>query len=150
MIAKTGTCDNCCDPDSCLKNDLATVITSEYLARKSIYQPSVKVYGVISQQLLRILEIKILVRRLICQPLKKVIRVTLNSFFSDNDLADVALLEVSPELLAEIEGLSKQEHSPSPSLDQLPVCLEGSHSCIGSSIYLIRSFLRAYTFAPFP
>lgn len=32
MIAKTGTCDNCCDPDSCLKNDLADQSSRSYAA----------------------------------------------------------------------------------------------------------------------
>lgn len=32
MIANTGTCDNCCDPDSCLKNDLADQNNRSYTA----------------------------------------------------------------------------------------------------------------------
>ncbi|XP_011035275.1 PREDICTED: uncharacterized protein LOC105133118 isoform X3 [Populus euphratica] len=43
-----------------------------------------------------------------------------NSSSSDNDLADVALPEVSPGLQAEIEGCFEQENSPNPALVQLP------------------------------
>ncbi|KAJ6872732.1 protein NTM1-like 9 [Populus alba x Populus x berolinensis] len=53
------------------------------------------------------------------------------SSFPDNDLADVALLEKIPELLAEIEGCLKQENSPNPALVQLPACMEERRSFIG-------------------
>ncbi|CAK7348008.1 unnamed protein product [Dovyalis caffra] len=52
----------------------------------------------------------------------------LEASFSDNDLADVALPEVSPELLAELERFFEQDNSPNTALDQLPVCMEESHS----------------------
>nr|TKS14601.1 hypothetical protein D5086_0000046750 [Populus alba] len=53
------------------------------------------------------------------------------SSFPDNDLADVALLEIIPELLAEIEGCLEQENSPNPALVQLPACMEERRSFMG-------------------
>ncbi|XP_061961574.1 NAC domain-containing protein 87-like isoform X2 [Populus nigra] len=53
------------------------------------------------------------------------------SSFSDNDLPDVALPEVSPGLQAGIEGCFEQENSPNPALVQLPACMEESHSFMG-------------------
>ncbi|XP_052303151.1 uncharacterized protein LOC112324026 isoform X4 [Populus trichocarpa] len=54
-----------------------------------------------------------------------------NSSSSDNDLADVALPEVSPGPQAEIEGCFEQENIPNPALVQLPACMEESHSFRG-------------------
>ncbi|KAG6749444.1 hypothetical protein POTOM_046490 [Populus tomentosa] len=118
MIAKTGTCDNCCDPDSCLKNDLATVITSEYL-NQSTYDKgeasSLMALDFENQNLGKEIDISAF-----GEGVWSNITATPSDFGNQNP-SDVVLLEVSPELPAEIEGLSKQEHGPSPSLDQLPV-----------------------------